>query len=158
MIFHELFMRSALDEAQKAFDLGEVPIGAVLTKENKIIASAFNQRQTSRDPTDHAEIRVLRAAAKLIGDFRLTGTTLYVTLEPCPMCLGALLQARIDRLVYGCLDARRLESQKNPGVYSFASVSGFGALEGNNHALEITGPVLKAECAKLLSDFFKAKR
>src|SRR5712692_3460302 len=100
------FMRQALHEARAVAQAGEVPVGAVLVSDGRAVASAGNQTIRDCDPTAHAEIVVLRAAAKMLGNYRLTGTTLYVTVEPCAMCAGALLQARIDRLVYGCDDQK----------------------------------------------------
>lgn len=146
----EKWMLEALSEARKAGQLGEVPVGACLVDENgELIASAANQTITSNDPTAHAEILVLRAAAQKIGNYRLTGTTMYSTIEPCVMCAGALVNARVTRLVFGAHDER------------------FGAVESKfrlcdtlllNHRLEVVSGVLADECRKLMQDFFRSRR
>lgn len=157
------FMKQALNEAESAFAEGEIPIGAVLVKDNKIICRAHNTRERSKNPLHHAEMILLEEAGKIAGDWRLNDTILYVTVEPCPMCLGALLQARVGRLVYGCADPKRLSETPNPNIqyptsYSFLSVRGFTKLSGNSHTVEITGSVLEKECAELLGEFFKNRR
>ena len=146
-----LWMNEALAEARLASESGEVPIGAVLVYEGKIVSMAHNMRETSLNPLHHAEILVLEAAAKALGNWRLENCALYVTLEPCPMCLGALLQARVSRLVYGCTDPNR-------EIATFPSIAGKAEISGNSHIVKITGGILKEECSKLLKDFFKAKR
>jgi tRNA(adenine34) deaminase len=145
----EQFMRLALDEARRAAQSGEVPIGAVLLLDGQIVARAANRTIADSDPTAHAEIVALRAAAKAVGNYRLTGATLYVTVEPCAMCAGALVHARVARLVYGCDDPK------------------IGAVRGElrvldhpmlNHRVEVTSGVLAADCASLLRGFFEARR
>ena len=145
----EKFMRLALDEARRAAEAGEVPVGAVVTLDGRLIASAANRTISDGDPTAHAEIVALRAAAKALGNYRLTGATLYVTLEPCAMCAGALVHARVARLVYGCDDPK------------------VGAVRGElrvlehpmlNHRVEVTSGVLADECAGILQAFFNARR
>lgn len=145
----ERFMRQALKEASKAAAREEVPVGAVLADAaGRIIARGSNAPIGSNDPTAHAEIVALRKAAKRTKNFRLAGTTLYVTIEPCAMCLGALIQARIKRLVYGADD---------PKAGAVRSIVRF-PVEKTNHALEIEGGVLAEECGRVLKDFFAEKR
>lgn len=143
------WMHLALAEAEKAAAAGEVPVGAVLIDDGGLIARAGNSPITSNDPTAHAEILVLRAAAALRANYRLPGTTLYVTLEPCPMCMGALLQARVRRLVYGATDP------KSGAAHSLYTLGDDPRL---NHRLEIIGGVLAEECGRLLKDFFRRRR
>lgn len=143
------FMRLALEEARAAAAAGEVPIGAVVAHEGKILARAGNRTIRDCDPTAHAEIVALREAAGVLGNYRLTGTTLYVTVEPCSMCAGAMIQARIDRLVYGCDDP------KGGAVRSCFEVLSQPRL---NHQVEVTAGVLADECAALLQSFFAARR
>lgn len=142
-------MRAAIDQANIALENGDVPVGAVIVRENKIIAKGYNQRQQLNDPTAHAEIIALTAAAEHIGHWRLLNCTIYVTLEPCPMCAGALVLARIDRLVFGCDDPK-----------TGACGSLYNIVQDNrlNHRLEITKGVLADDCSKLLQDFFSVKR
>lgn len=146
----EQFMRIAIERAAAAIEFDEVPIGACLVDENgEVVAASFNRTITDCDPTAHAEILALREAAKKIGNYRLTDTTLYTTIEPCVMCAGALVNARVKRLVYGAADER------------FGAVETLFRLCDNdslNHRLEITSGVLAAECRKLMQDFFKVKR
>ncbi len=143
------FMRASLAEASDAAERGEVPIGAVLTLDNRIIARAGNRTIADCDPTAHAEIVALRAAAKIIGNYRLLGTTLYVTIEPCAMCCGAMIQARIARLVYGADDA------KAGAVRSCFSVLDHPQL---NHRVAVTSGVLAEDSAAVLKTFFSARR
>jgi tRNA(adenine34) deaminase len=143
------FMRAALTEARDAAARGEVPIGAVLTLDNRIVARAGNRTIADCDPTAHAEIVALRAAAKIIGNYRLLGTTLYVTIEPCAMCCGAMIQARIGRLVYGADDA------KAGAVRSCFSVLDHPQL---NHRVAVTSGVLAEGSAAILKSFFSARR
>ncbi|HEY8464743.1 MAG TPA: tRNA adenosine(34) deaminase TadA [Bacillota bacterium] len=143
------FMEQALIEAEKAAQNGEVPVGAVLVYETKIIARAFNLRETSGDPTAHAEILVLRQGASLRKHWRLSGTILYSTLEPCPMCAGALVQARVGKLVYGAAD---------PKTGAAGSLINLVQDERLNHRLEVTKGVLAEDCAKLLKEFFRERR
>lgn len=143
-------MHIAIERAAAAIEFDEVPIGACLVDKNgEVVAASFNRTITDCDPTAHAEILALREAAKKIGNYRLTDTTLYTTIEPCVMCAGALVNARVKRLVYGAADER------------FGAVETLFRLcdnESLNHRLEITPGVLAAECRKLMQDFFKVKR
>lgn len=146
----EDWMQLALIQAKKAAKLNEVPVGAVLVDEqNKLIAMAHNQPISQNDPTAHAEINVLRKAANLLENYRLINTTLYVTLEPCVMCVGAMLHSRVRRLVYGA-------SEYKTG----AVLSQFQLLEDNlhNHNIQVTAEVLKRQSSLLLSEFFKQRR
>ncbi len=143
------FMRQALHEARAVAQAGEVPVGAVLVSDGRAVASAGNQTIRDCDPTAHAEIVVLRAAAKMLGNYRLAGTTLYVTVEPCAMCAGAMVQARIDRLVYGCDDP------KGGAVRSCLEVLSHPKL---NHRVEVVQGVLADECSAAIQAFFAARR
>lgn len=146
----ENFMRMALEEARKAGERGEVPVGAVIIDEQQnILAAAGNNCIGGNDPAGHAEMVALRAAGKKIGNYRLLNTALYVTIEPCVMCAGAMIHARVGRLVYGASDP------KAGGVVSCYQVGGDGKL---NHQLNVEGGVLAEECAELLTSFFKRKR
>jgi tRNA(adenine34) deaminase len=142
-------MRLALEQAQAAPSHEDVPIGAVLVKDGEVIASAPNRREADKDPTAHAEMVVLRRGAELFGSRRLQGMELYVTLEPCAMCAGAMVLARIQRLVYGPQDPRA------GAAYSLYNIVQDPRL---NHRVSITPGVLEDECAALLRDFFKNKR
>jgi tRNA(adenine34) deaminase len=143
------FLKEALAEARAAGEAGEVPIGAVLVKEGQIIARGGNRTIRDCDPTAHAEIVALREAARALGNHRLMGTTLYVTLEPCSMCAGAMIQARVDRVVYGCDDPR------GGAVRSCFAVLSNPLL---NHQVEAVPGILAEECAALLQSFFAARR
>ncbi len=145
----EKFMRLALAEAQKALGAGEVPVGAVVVRDGKVVASAHNGPVGLSDPSAHAEILALRRAAAAEGNYRLVGTTLYVTIEPCLMCAGALVHARVSRLVFGAADPK-----------GGAVVSLFRVLEDgrHNHRVDVSGGVLAAECGEILSRFFREKR
>lgn len=145
----EDFMRLALEEAKRALAQGDVPVGAVLVKDDEVIATGCNERETTGDPTAHAEVIALRAGSRAIGNWRLDGTTLFVTLEPCPMCAGAIVHARIPRLVYGPQDPRA------GAAYSLYNIVQDPRL---NHQVEITTGVLEEECAGLLRSFFEEKR
>jgi tRNA(adenine34) deaminase len=145
----EGFMRAALEQARAAAAAGEVPVGAVLVHAGTILAAAGNQPIASHDPTAHAEVAVLRAAGRALGSYRLTGTTLYVTLEPCVMCAAALVHARVQRLVFGAWDARA------GGAGSLINVF---ALPMLNHRVDVFGGVLMQECAALLQGFFMQRR
>ncbi|MGE5598271.1 MAG: tRNA adenosine(34) deaminase TadA [Bacteroidota bacterium] len=149
MVNDEFFMREALLEAEKALALSEVPVGAVLVMDGEIVGRGHNRRETEADPTAHAEIIALREAARRRRHWRLHGTTLYVTLEPCPMCAGALVNARVDRLVYGAPDA------KAGAAGSVLAVADNPAL---NHRVAVSGGVLADEAAGLLRSFFRARR
>jgi tRNA(adenine34) deaminase len=145
----ERIMDLALDEARRARAAGEVPVGAVLVRDGAVLACAHNRPIALRDPSAHAEILALRAAASAAGNYRLPGTTLYVTLEPCIMCAGALLQARIARLVFGAADP------KGGGAVSLYRLLDDARL---NHRVAVTGGIRAAACAELLSGFFHEKR
>ena len=143
-------MEVALQEARRALEIDEVPIGAaIFDEEHKLIAKAHNRREIDQDPTAHAEIVAIRKAAKIINNHRLTEATLFVTLEPCAMCMGALLQARIKRLVFGAHD---------PKAGASGSVMDLSKHDQLNHAIEVEGGVLEEECSSLLIAFFKARR
>lgn len=145
----ENFMQAAINEALKARDVDEVPIGAVIVLNGEIIASGYNLRETSQQTLSHAELTAIEAANEKIGSWRLEDCTLYVTLEPCPMCAGAIVQSRMKRVVYGAPDPK-------------AGCAGtlFNLLDEPrfNHQVEVTSGVLQEECASLLTDFFKALR
>ena len=143
------FMRQALEQAQHAWDLGEVPVGAVVVKDGVVIARGFNQPIGKHDPTAHAEIVALRAAAEVMGNYRLPGCELYVTLEPCLMCSGAMMHARLARVVYGATD---------PKTGACGSVVNLFEQEQLNHHTGITGGVLAEECGAMLKNFFAARR
>ena len=143
------FMQAALDEARAAAQRGEVPIGAIIVHDGRIIARAGNRTVTDCDPTAHAEIVALRAAAREIKNYRLLDTTLYVTIEPCSMCAGAMIQARIARLVYGADEA------KGGAVRSCFSILDHPRL---NHRVEVTSGILADESAALLKEFFAPRR
>jgi tRNA(adenine34) deaminase len=149
LINDKFFMMKALKLANLAKDSGEVPIGAVLVLDNKIIGSGCNCPISSSDPTAHAEIMALRDAAKNLKNYRLPETTLYVTLEPCVMCVGAMIHARIRRLVFGAFDL------KTGAVSSVFNLLDF---ENHNHKIIYEGGLLNNDCASLLVDFFKSKR
>ena len=141
----DTMMRAAIGQAQLALSMGEVPVGAVVTRAGEVVAEAHNRTITDRDPSGHAEIVALRAACHASGNHRLSGTTLYVTLEPCAMCVGALVQARIARLVFGAYD---------PKAGAVGSAIDLSDSRAFNHRFEIHGGVLAAECGDLLKDFF----
>ncbi len=145
----EAWMRYALRLAQRAEQLGEVPVGAVVVKDNRCIAEGWNNSIVSHDPTAHAEVVALRAAGIVVENYRLSDTTLYVTLEPCVMCMGALSHARVKRLVFGAYDPKR------GAVCNALSLSDASFL---NHHIDWTGGVLEADCSVLLKDFFRARR
>ncbi|HEX2296076.1 MAG TPA: tRNA adenosine(34) deaminase TadA [Actinomycetota bacterium] len=145
----EGFMRLALDEARAAREHDDVPIGAVVVHEGEVLAAARNERELRGDPTAHAEVLALRAAAEALGTWRLGGATVYVTLEPCPMCAGALVLARVARLVYGPQDPRA------GAAYSLYNVVQDPRL---NHSMEVTAGVLEEECAEVLRGFFQGRR
>jgi tRNA(adenine34) deaminase len=146
---HEQYMREALKEAQLAWEKGEVPIGAVIVRDGEIIARAHNLRETLNDATAHAEVLAIRTAGQVMDDWRMIGCTLYVTIEPCPMCAGALVQSRVEHLVYGANDPKAwadrslVEIVQNPGL---------------NHRMEVTAGVLADECSQIMKAFFRARR
>jgi tRNA(adenine34) deaminase len=145
----EQFMREALDQARLALAAGEVPIGAVIVVEDRIIARAFNQPISANDPTAHAEVLALRDAARALGNYRLNEASVYVTVEPCLMCVGALVHARVREVVYGA-----------PEPKTGALVSTLKALElpGLNHRFAVTGGVLEDDCRAIIQEFFREKR
>ena len=144
-----VYMRRALDLARCGEAEGEVPVGAVVVADGRILAETWNRPVSLDDPTAHAEIRALRAAGEALGNYRLAGATLYVTLEPCAMCAGAMVHARIARLVYGASD---------PKAGAAGSVFELLRAPALNHRVEVTGGVLAAECGELLRAFFQARR
>lgn len=147
---HDLrFMQLALEEAARAITVGEVPIAAVLVRHGVVLASAHNLRESLQDPTAHAEMIVIRQAAKQLGSWRLTDTTLYVTLEPCPMCAGAIVQSRITRLVFGAWD---------PKAGACGSLFDIPTDRRLNHRVDVVGEVRAEESRTLLQDFFRPKR
>ena len=145
----EKFMREALRQAKKAYRLEEVPIGCVIVHEGKIIARGYNRRNTDKSTLSHAELNAIRKAAKKLGDWRIEECTMYVTLEPCPMCAGAIVQARIPRCVIGCM---------NPKAGCAGSVMNLLQTDGFNHQTDITTGVLEEECSEMLKQFFRELR
>lgn len=145
------YMRLALEEARKAAELGEIPIGAVLVDNasGEVVAAAHNMRESWQDATAHAEVIVIRAACAKLRRWRLSGCTLYVTVEPCPMCSGAIVNGRVDRVVYGCPDA------KAGGAESIFNIITNPNL---NHCAEVVSGVCEEECAQVMKDFFKRRR
>lgn len=143
------FMRMALDQARAAQQIGEVPIGAVVTCDGEVVAQACNRREIDADPSAHAEFIALRQASEKLGRWRLSGCTVYVTLEPCLMCAGLMYQARVDRCVYGCTD---------PKAGALGTLYEINADERLNHRFEVTSGVLADECAELLRSFFSNLR
>jgi len=145
----EALMAAALEEAARARDAGEVPIGAIVALDGEVIGRGFNQPISSGDPTAHAEIVAIRDAARRAGNYRLTGATLCVTIEPCLMCVGALVHARIGTLVYGAAE---------PRTGAVASTVRGGELPGHNHRFEVVAGVCEAECRDLMQLFFRDRR
>ena len=145
----EKYMKEAIRQAKKAWKIEEVPIGCVIVYEGKIIARGYNRRNTDKNTTSHAEINAIRKASKKLGDWRLEGCTLYVTLEPCQMCAGAIVQARIDKVVIGSM---------NPKAGCAGSVLNLLEMDGFNHKVEVERGVLEEECSTMLSGFFKELR
>lgn len=146
---HEPYMRLALAEAEKAAALGEIPVGAVLVCDGAVIARAHNTRESRRDPLGHAELTALREGARALGRWRLTGCTLYVTLEPCPMCAPALVQARVDRIVYGAMD---------PKLGAAGTVFNLVDRREFNHRPEVIAGVCEDEARETLRRFFERRR
>jgi tRNA(Arg) A34 adenosine deaminase TadA len=146
---YDAWMAAALEEAARARDAGEVPIGAVVVLDGAIVGRGFNQPITSGDPTAHAEIVAIRQAARDLGNYRLTGAFLCVTIEPCLMCVGALVHARIGTLVYGASE---------PRTGAVVSTVRGGELPGHNHRFEVVSGVREAECRELMQRFFKERR
>ncbi len=149
MQIQEKYMKEAIRQAKKAWALEEVPIGCVIVYEDKIIARGYNRRNTDKNTLAHAELQAIRKASKKLGDWRLEGCTMYVTLEPCQMCAGALVQSRIDRVVIGSM---------NPKAGCGGSVLNLLQMEEFNHQVEVIRGVLEEECSEMLSDFFRELR
>jgi tRNA(adenine34) deaminase len=145
----EKMMKAALTQARKAAAIGEVPIGCVIAQDGKIISRGYNRRKTDKDTTSHAEITAIRRASKKLGDWRLEGCTIYITLEPCPMCAGAIVQARLDRVVIGTM---------NPKAGCAGSILNLLEMPQFNHQCEVTRGVLDQQCSDMLSGFFRELR
>jgi tRNA(adenine34) deaminase len=145
----EFWMRHALQRAERAREQGEVPVGAVIIANNELIGEGWNRPISLNDPTAHAEICALREAAGHLSNYRITGATLYVTLEPCVMCSGALIHARVARVVYGATD---------PKAGAAGSVFEVLGTDRLNHRIEVSGGILAEECSRLLGDFFRERR
>jgi tRNA(adenine34) deaminase len=146
---HDTHMRAALDEARRAFDAGEVPVGAVVVLNGEIVGRGFNQPIGAKDPTAHAEVVALRAAARFVGNYRLVGATLYVTIEPCLMCVGAMVHARVGTLVFGALE---------PKAGAIVSSCQAHELPSLNHRIEVVGGVLEEDCRAVIQEFFQGRR
>ena len=146
---HRDFMLRAVELAQKAYDMGEVPVGAVVVKDNKIIGEGYNFRETQQSALGHAEIMAIDAACKTLGSWRLEDCTLYVTLEPCQMCSGAIVQSRMKKVVIGCM---------NPKAGCAGSILNLLQMEEFNHQVEIEVGVLGEECSEMMKQFFKELR
>ena len=146
---HGTFMRAALDEARRALEAGEVPVGAIVVLDGQIIGCGFNQPIGANDPTAHAEIVALREASRARGNYRLVGTTLYVTIEPCLMCVGAMVHARVGTLVFGASEP------KSGAVVSSCRAHELPSL---NHRVEVVGGVLEEDCRAIIQEFFKTRR
>lgn len=147
---NEYYMRQALKQAQKAYELEECPIGCVIVKDGKIIARAHNSKLKSHDPTNHAEIIAIRKASKKLGDWRLTDCDMYVTLEPCTMCSGAIIQSRIHKVYFGAYEP------KSGAICSRNNI--LDVSHGHNHAVLFEGGLLEEDASNLMKSFFKAKR
>lgn len=143
------FMQQAIEQAKLAAAAGEVPVGAVLVQDAQVISTGFNQPISNSDPSAHAEMMAIRSAAQALSNYRLPGSTLYVTLEPCAMCAGAMLHARIDRVVFGAIDPKTGAAGSVLDVFSEKRI---------NHQTQVEGGVMGQECGQLLRDFFKERR
>lgn len=143
------YMGLALEEAKKAYAEGEVPVGAVIVRAGEVLARGHNRTEGDRDPTSHAEMVVIRKAAGILDNWRISGSTLYVTLEPCAMCIGAAILARVDRLVFGCPD---------PKSGAAGSLYDISAEERLNHKIKVASGVMERECGRILSNFFRNLR
>lgn len=143
------FMQQALDQAKLAAAAGEVPVGAVLIRDGQVISTGFNRPISSSDPSAHAEMMTLRAAAQIESNYRLPGTTLYVTLEPCTMCAGAMLHARVERVVFGAADPKTGAAGSVLNVFSEKQI---------NHQTQVEGGIMSEECGQILRNFFKERR
>jgi tRNA(adenine34) deaminase len=146
---HDPFMRAALDEARQGLVAGEVPVGAVIVLDGEIVGRGFNQPIGSRDPTAHAEVVAIRDAARALGNYRLVGTTMYVTIEPCLMCVGAMVHARVGTLVFGASE---------PKAGAVVSSCRAHELPSLNHRIDVVGGVLEDDCRAILQEFFKTRR
>lgn len=146
---HDALMGLALDEARRGRDAGEVPVGAVVVVDGRIVGTGFNQPISAGDPTAHAEIVAIREAARCLGNYRLVGAVLVVTIEPCLMCVGALVHARVGTLIYGAAE---------PRTGAVVSTVRGGELPGHNHRFDIVGGVREEECRALVQEFFRARR
>ena len=146
---HKSYMRAALDEAQRAQYGGEVPVGAVVVIDDRIIGTGFNQPILTDDPTAHAEVVALRAAGRALGNYRLTGAAMYVTVEPCLMCVGAIVHARIATLVYGAPEPKAGAIRSTQRALEYPTL---------NHRVEVVGGVLEAECREVIQQFFRQRR
>ena len=149
MTEQEKYMKQAIREARKANELGEVPIGCVIVNEGKIIGRGYNRRNTDKSTLSHAEITAIKKASKKMGDWRLEGCTLYVTLEPCQMCAGAIVQARIDEVVMGSM---------NPKAGCGGSILNLLEMPEFNHQVKVTRGIMEEECSQMLTNFFKELR
>ena len=151
MTTDEKYMKQAIKQAKKAYAIDEVPIGCIIVRDEdgKVIARGYNRRNTDKNTLSHAELNAIRKASKKLGDWRLEGCTMYVTLEPCQMCAGALMQSRIDRVVIGSM---------NPKAGCAGSVLNLLEMDGFNHKVEVIRGVLQEECSIMLSDFFRELR
>ena len=149
MTADEKYMKEAIKQAKKAYKIDEVPIGCVIVYEGKIIARGYNRRNTDKTTLAHAEISAIKKAARVLGDWRLEGCTIYVTLEPCQMCAGAIVQARADRVVIGCM---------NPKAGCAGSVINLLQMKQFNHQTELAKGICEEECSTILSEFFKKLR
>lgn len=145
----EKFMKEAIRQAKKAYALEESPIGCVIVQDGRIIARGYNRRNTDKSTLSHAEITAIRKACKKVGDWRLEGCTMYITLEPCPMCAGAIVQSRIDRVVVGSMNAK---------AGCAGSVINLLQMDGFNHQVELETDVLQDECSQMLTEFFRRLR
>lgn len=146
---HEIFMQAAIEEAKKAAQIGEVPIGAVIVRNKEIVGRGYNLRETKKDPTLHAEMIAIREASGRLGGWRLIGCTLYVTLEPCPMCAGAIVQSRIEQVVYGAAD---------PKAGCTGTLMNLLDEPRFNHRVPVIRGIREEECAMLLKEFFRSLR
>jgi tRNA(adenine34) deaminase len=144
-----IYMKQAIDQAHNAWALGEVPVGAVLVKDNQVIATGFNQSIGNHDPSGHAEMMAIRQAAELVQNYRLPGCDLYVTLEPCAMCAGVILHSRISRLFFGAFDPKTGVAGSVLNLFDHPKL---------NHQTEVVGGVMGQQCGQLLKDFFASKR
>lgn len=145
----EYFMQLALDEAYKAYSTDEVPVGAIIVKGNKVISAGYNMRETLKDPIAHAEIIAIKKASEVLDGWRLLGCTMYVTIEPCPMCAGAIINSRLERLVIGSSD---------PKMGACGSVINLVQNQSFNHQVDITWDIMQKECSDVMKDFFKKLR